>query len=135
MRRIRVLALIFLCSCAAADQNPNIHIGHIPSQMPPAPLASPNAPPKIVGIWLSSTVIEPYQGVRIKVTTSTNVASVEARCEVLSYNLKRTSYGQFEYSFEVPELPPITRRHYTFWFIARNAAGTEATESVDVWLK
>ncbi len=103
--------------------------------MPAAVPAAPGAPPKIVGIWLPSTVIEPNQWMSMKVTTSTNVASVEMRCELLSYNLKRTSFGQFASRVQVPELMPAARRHYLWWFIARNAAGAQSAESVDIWLK
>ncbi len=126
--------IFLLASCAPHALPANVRIGGVPQHLR-APIAAPNAPPRIVRIWLSSTTIAPDQAWNGAVTTSTNVASVEVRTETFSYNLPRTAFGQFAFHYTLPELPPPVRRYYVLWVIARNTAGTQAVEGIPIWLK
>jgi hypothetical protein len=128
------LLVAVLAACAPRPLPANVRIGGAP-RIPPAPLAAPNAPPRIVRIWLSSTTVAPYQRWNGTITTTTNVASVEARTETFSYSVPRTAFGQFAFHYTLPELPPPVRRYYVLWIIARNAAGEQAVEGIPIWLK
>jgi len=125
-----------LAACTLGARVPaNVRVGGLEEVPPVAVVASPNARPRILHIWLSSTAIAPLQRFAGTITTSTNVASVEMRTETFSYNVPRAAFGQFAFDYVMPELPPSVRRHYMLWIIARNAAGTAEVEGIPIWLR
>lgn len=129
-------ALIGLAACALGAHAPaNVRIGGVERRPPPAPVAAPNASPRIVAIWLSAATLAPLQRFYGTITTSTNVASVEMRTEDFSYNVPRRTFGEFAFDYVMPELPPPVRRHFTMWITARNAAGAAEAEGIRIWLK
>lgn len=135
--RSLLLALVVCAAgCTLGMRVPaNVRVGGTPGTPPPAPVAAPSASPRIVSVWLSETGIAPLERFSGTVTTSTNVASVEMRTETFSYNVPRHAFGQFSFSYVMPELPPPARRHYLLRVIARNAAGVQDIEGIPIWLK
>lgn len=92
------------------------------------PTLSPDAPPRIVGIHLASTVVTPGQTVVGSVTASSNVASVELRIGGYSSTMQKVGVGRFTLAFIVPDLPSfLLGRTYELDIIARNTRG----DSVD----
>lgn len=127
---------VVACGCVPHFAIPrNVSVGAWHGPPPPAPVASPNAPPHIVLVRLSATTIAPLQRFSGTITTSTNVASVEVKTEAFAYNVPRSTFGQFAFSYVMPELPPPARRHYLLVITARNAAGVAEVERVPILLK
>jgi len=104
----------------------------------PQPVEAPwlynDDPPEIVRVWLSTEQFRAGDVARVRVTTTTNAASVEARIESYGRALRKESPGQFTGLFHVPTLPPFLRRGYTLRFIARNSLGTTTQQSVGIEL-
>ncbi|PZR59599.1 MAG: hypothetical protein DLM50_00370 [Candidatus Meridianibacter frigidus] len=127
--RPALLAAILLCvACARTQPNEmSVAVGPGVAASVPAPVASPEATPQIVRIWLSQDSVTQGDFLRGHVTTSTNVASLEVRLGPRTANMRRTTFGQFEGSYRIPWVPAFLHRSYTVQVIARNAAG-EATE-------
>ncbi len=94
-----------------------------------APIASPQAAPRIIAMSLSSPVVSGGEIVHGTVQTSSNVASVEVRLAGYSMSLPKVGVGKFALSYKVPSLPPMLHRTYDILVIARNAEG-DATSSV-----
>ena len=89
-------------------------------------MAAPNAPPRIVRIWLSTLTIEPGTWFDGTILVSTNVASVEVRTAAFSINSAHVAPGIYRFHTHVLELPPLSRRHsYELYIIARNTPGVE----------
>lgn len=91
-----------------------------------------NAPPQILGMSLSASVVHPGQVVSGSVETSTNVASVEARIAGYSASLSKVGAGRFALTYRVPNVPFFLRRTYTIQVIARNARGDAVSSSLPV---
>lgn len=62
--------------------------------------------------------------------TSTNVASVEIRTDLFSFNAERTAFGQFAFHQRVIDLPSVFERGYVLRVIARNTAGVTAEQDI-----
>jgi hypothetical protein len=112
----------------AAVQKPG---AGVPLPLPKAtPLvASPNDPPAILGVALSSPVAIGGQVITGTVKTSSNVASVEARIAGYSASLNKVGVGVFALAYKVPELPAFLRRTYSVQLIARNPRGDSTSSS------
>jgi hypothetical protein len=100
-----------------------------PDAWPTPPVAAPNAPPRIVRMWVSTLRIEPGSWFDGTIVASSNVASVEVRTAAFSINSTHAGPGIFRFHTHVLELPPLSRGHsYELYFIARNTAGVEEVE-------
>ena len=106
----------------------------MPNPWPKAIVAAPNAPPRIVALWLSSTNLVPGRDWSGRIATTTNVASVEVRTESFSFNATRTAFGQFVFRQHVLDIVPQYKRPYTLIVIARNAAGVQAEREIPIRL-
>jgi hypothetical protein len=107
-----------------------------PRDWPASPVAPPNAPPRIVRIWMSSLSIESGIWLDGAIVASTNVASVEVRTAAFSVNADHVAPGSFRFHTHVLELPPLARRHTLgLSIIARNAAGAQSTEYASISIR
>ena len=100
-----------------------------------APFAAPADSPAIVRVWLSEVDMRPGDEWSGQITTTTNVASLEARVAIFSLNVRRTDYGQFAFSLRVPPVPLLYRGKRTLALIARNAGGDEVVEDFQIRLR
>ncbi|MBV9149016.1 MAG: hypothetical protein JO024_04065 [Candidatus Eremiobacteraeota bacterium] len=131
---------IALCGCEArppSTQPANFTVSaNMPSPWPSAVVAAASAPPRILGIWLSSLTIAPGSTLDGAIATTTNVASVEVRTAAFSINSLHVAPGQFRFHTRVLELPPLARLHtYTLDVIARNTAGVAQVEQASLAMK
>ncbi|MGB8910417.1 MAG: hypothetical protein WCC84_16865 [Candidatus Cybelea sp.] len=95
-----------------------------PSQWPTPQVLPPDAPPRILELWMNETTIQP--GARKwtgRIVTSTNVASVEVRTESFSFVADRRRFGIFDFSQTILDIIPQYRRTYVLHVIARNTRG------------
>ncbi|HEX4014009.1 MAG TPA: hypothetical protein VHX17_08995 [Candidatus Cybelea sp.] len=100
-----------------------------PDPFPQAPVALPNAPPRIVAIWFSTLTLTPGSWFDGTIVGSTNVASVEVRTAAFSINSRQIAPGIYHFHMRVLELPPLSRRHsYELYIIARNTPGDQLVE-------
>ena len=106
----------------------------MPSPWPRAAVTAPNAPPRILALWLSSDRIVPGRDWSGRIATTTNVASVEVRTESFSFNATRVDYGQFVFRQHVLDIVPQYKRPYVLEVIARNAAGVETERDIPIAL-
>lgn len=106
----------------------------MPNPWPHAAVAAPDAPPRILALWLSSDRIAPGHDWSGRIATTTNVASVEVRTESFSFNATRVGYGQFVFRQHILDIVPQYKRPYVLAVIARNAAGVEAERDIPVTL-
>ncbi len=109
-----------------------LKVGQPRPARPAAVVAAPHAPPRIIVMWISSTDIAPNKTISSFITTTTNVASVEARVQALSMNVPRTDFGQFSVTYKVPPLPSFLKRTYDLQVIARNADGVAIVAYVPI---
>jgi hypothetical protein len=118
------------CSPKPVAVPPNLVVSaKQPRVWPTPPVAAPNAPPRIVRIWVSTLTIEPGSWFDGTILTSTNVASVEVRTAAFSINSKHVAPGVYRFHTHVLELPPLSRRHwYELYIIARNTPGDAQIE-------
>lgn len=119
----------------AAVTAPVTRIGGAPFDAPLAPLAAPAAAPQIVDIWLNSTVLSAGDTLSAQVTTTTNVASLEARVAIFSLVARRPTFGQFTLVAKVPRVPFWLHGKYALELIARNAAGQEDLERIPIVIR
>lgn len=104
-----------------------------PAAAPPAVLQPPDAAPHIYSVLLQSQELHSGETVSGTVTTSSNVASVEARVAGYSAGAAHTGIGHFALSYRVPDLPFFLKGHtYTLQIIARNASGVATERDVPV---
>jgi len=107
-----------------------------PHVWPTPPVAAPNAPPRIVRVWMSTLTIESGIWLDGAIVASTNVASVEVRTAAFSIDADHVGPGRFQFHTHVLELPPLSRRHaLELAIIARNTAGERAVERTAVTIK
>ncbi|MBV9277705.1 MAG: hypothetical protein JOZ97_05660 [Candidatus Eremiobacteraeota bacterium] len=120
---------------SSAPSNWTVSSG-MPPRWPSGLQAAPDAPPRIVRIWLSTLVIAPGSTLDGAIATTTNVASVEVRTAAFSINSLHVAPGQFRFHTRVLELPPLARLHtYTLDVIARNTAGVAQVEQAPLEMK
>ncbi len=79
---------------------------------------------------MNKTVVAGGDTISGSVTTSSNVASVEARVATYSIAVPKTGVGTFALTYVVPNVPFFLHRTYTMTIIARNARGDMATTDV-----
>jgi hypothetical protein len=94
-----------------------------------------NAPPRIIDVHLTKTVVSGGDTIVGTVVTSSNVASVEARIAVFSIVVPRVGVGRFALRYTVPNLPFFLDRTYTMNVIARNTAGTATMRSIPITVR
>jgi hypothetical protein len=96
---------------------------------------SPNAPPRIVSVSLSTPVAHGGDVVTGTVETSSNVASVEARIGGYSSSMQKVGVGKFVMSYRVPNLPFFLHRTYSVEIIARNTRGDAVRSSLPITIR
>jgi hypothetical protein len=133
MSRLAAAAL-FVCALAACAPHTrsvpsNVTFGDAPV-LPTPPVASSDAPPRIIAMWFSGNEVMRGRTWSGTIVTPTNVASVEVRTNLFSIDVPRRTYGQFQFSLRVFDVPPIFIRPYTLRVIARNAAGQSVEEDL-----
>ena len=123
-----VAAVVVLLTAVACSQSSGRHIDAkrvviVPSHWPTPQALSPDAPPRILGLWMNETTIQPGRKWTGRIVTSTNVASVEVRTESFSFSADRRRFGVFEFSQIILDIIPQYRRAYVLHVIARNTRG------------
>lgn len=99
----------------------------------PAPRLSPDRPPEIVAVNLSSKTVHPGDVVSGTVETSSNVASVEAHLATYAIPMQKVGVGKFVLSYRVPDIPFFFRgKTYAIDILAHNTRGDTARASVPV---
>lgn len=119
---------------AMPTATPRITVGTAPPSARPV-VAPPDATPRIIAIAISTPVAVGGQVVTGTVTTSTNVASVEARIAGYSSALTKTGAGRFMLSYQVPKLPFFLHRTYSIEVIARTARGDSVSSSLPITVR
>jgi hypothetical protein len=125
------LALVVAaCSPNAVAIPSNLFVGaKKPNAWPTPPVAKPQAPPRIVAMWMPTLTLHPGMWFDGTIVVSTNVASVEVRTAAFSVNSTHVAPGLYRFHTRVLELPPFSRRHsYELDVIARNTAGVKQVE-------
>jgi len=135
-----LLALTLLAGCDNDDEYPGPAVDpqsvlRSPSPWPSAQAAAPDAPPKILAIWLSSVDVVPGHDWYGRIATGTNVASVEIRTESFSFNATRTAFGEFEFRQHVLDIVPNYKRAYTLHVVARNTRGDMDVREIPITLR
>jgi hypothetical protein len=101
-----------------------------------APVAAPDDPPRIVAVEMSAREIRAGQTILGHVTTSTNVASVEARVRGYSAVFSKRGVGEFALNYTLPSMIPwFVHGTYMVRVIARNTAGVQAVRELPVRLR
>jgi hypothetical protein len=123
--RFFLAAILALTGCAQATGTPVDASAVVVQPSPwPEPLAAgPEAPPRILALWMNETSIAGGTDWTGRIVTTTNVASVEVRTESFSFVAERTRYGDFSFRQHVLDIVPQYKRGYTLHVIARNAPG------------
>ncbi len=97
----------------------------------PTPRVEPNdAPPKILGMHLSSLDVRRGDRWWGEFVTGTNVASVEVRTNLFSINVPHLHPGRFAFTLDVLDTPAIFVRAYRLRVIARNSGGDADEEDL-----
>ncbi|HET9095168.1 MAG TPA: hypothetical protein VFN37_00785 [Candidatus Baltobacteraceae bacterium] len=139
MKFARVFLFVFgslICS-ACAEQPTGTYVDPaavtvMPSPWPKPAIAAPNAPPRILALWMNETKIPSGSDWRGRVVTSTNVASVEIRTESFSFVAERPAFGVFQFRQHVLDMVPYYKRNYVVQVVARNTAGDQTIRLVPV---
>ena len=95
-------------------------------------MVAANAAPEILAVSLPETSFRGGEVISGTVTTTSNVASVEARIATFSVGVPKTGVGRFELSYQVPRIPFFVRGAYTMRLIARNARGDRAERDIPI---
>jgi hypothetical protein len=103
--------------------------------LPPPVHELPDAPPQIIAMTLSRSLVHSGDMVSGTVETSSNVASVEARIGGYGQTLQKTGVGHFTLSYRVPRLPFFLHRTYMIQVIARNIRGDAVSAAIPVTLR
>lgn len=130
-----LIALLAACGKHAETVRTARAVTMMPLPWPSAAVAAPNAPPRILALWMNETAIAPGSQWSGRIATTTNTASLEIRTESFSFNATRTGFGQFAFLQHVLDIVPQYKRRYTLSVIARNAAGVEAVRLVPIELR
>lgn len=131
----RLTAMVAAAAIGVAGAAPITQIGGTPPDPPPAPIAQPQAAPQIVSIWLNRVALSAGDTLSGQVTTTTNVASLEARVSIFSLVARRPTFGQFAFATKVPRVPFWLRGKYELDLIARNAAGQADLERIPIVIR
>jgi hypothetical protein len=129
------IALAVSCSSSAGVRVDAKRVVIAPSPWPTPEQRAPDAPPRILALWMNDTTIEPGHPWVGRIVTSTNVASVEIRTESFSFVADRPRFGDFEFSQEILDVIPQYHRAYTLEVIARNARGDEDERLVPIAIR
>ncbi len=135
-----IIALVTLavgtaCSLSVQDHADPSHVLVAPSPWPTPLLLVPDAPPKILAVWMNETTIRVGRVWKGHMVTSTNVASVELRTESFSFVTDRLRFGIFNFSQSVLDVIPQYRRTYLLRIIARNTRGEAAERLVPIVIR
>lgn len=132
MKRVALAGLLaVLCGCGTPA--PRLDADAVSAAPLPAVRdASPDAPPRILAVRLSSLVVRPGDTWTGRIVTTSNVASLEIRSPSFTFNAPRSAFGRFAFSIRALVIPPIYRRAYTVAIVARNAAGRTDERDVTV---
>ncbi|MHB8146341.1 MAG: hypothetical protein ACYDGM_03640 [Vulcanimicrobiaceae bacterium] len=127
-----VTCTLFLAGCASHMTRvpANVFIDQPARSSVAAPVASADAPPKIVSMAFSSLDVPRGSVWRGSIVTATNVASVEIRTNLFSIDVPRTAFGHFALALNIFDTPPIFVRAYRLRVIARNASGMQSEEDL-----
>ncbi|MGA7356842.1 MAG: hypothetical protein WBW76_15565 [Candidatus Cybelea sp.] len=112
-----------------------ITVGVAPSVWPTPQTRPPDAPPRIISVWMNEAVLHPGRRWVGKIVTSTNVASVEIRTESFSFTADRHGFGLFEFSQDILDVIPQYRRAYVLHFIGRNTRGETADCAIPITIR
>lgn len=132
MRAHRIVrALAFALAGATLAVRPALatHYPQIAARSIVVEQRAPQAQPAILGITLRSYEVHAGDVVHAAVTTSSNVASVEARVASYGFALSRVGVGRFAFVYRVPSLPFFLHRSWPVEVIARNATGVATVRS------
>jgi hypothetical protein len=99
------------------------------------PRLPPDAAPRILGVAVSETTVQPGDRVFGSVVTSSNVASVEARIGGYAVSLVKVGVGKFSLAYTVGPLPWFIRGNFTMEVIARNTRGDAATRTIPLTVR
>jgi hypothetical protein len=125
--RVFLIALALGACCSCAEPNGRrvdpATVVVMPKPWPTPAVAAPNAPPKIVALWMNETNVPNGIDWYGRAVTSTNVASLEIRTESFSFVAERTRFGDFRFRQHVLDMVPYYKREYLLRVIARNTAG------------
>jgi hypothetical protein len=133
--RLRLVALACTCCLAACASHlpqvpSNVTVGAAAPRLPAPAVESNDASPKILAMHFSSLDLARGGTWSGTFVTGTNVASIEVRSSLFSIDVPRTKFGQFAFTLDVLDTPPIFVRSYQLRVIARNSAGTELEEDL-----
>jgi len=135
LRAVAVGILLVLCGCVAREPqlDPSEAMSRVP--LPAVQIAAPDAPPRILGVRLSSLVVRPGDIWSGRIVTTSNVASLEVRSPSFTFNAPRSTFGEFAFTIHALVIPPIYLRSYTVAIVARNAAGAQDEEDIAIDFK
>jgi len=126
-----IAGMMLFAACSHANTQPVAQVGGTPPQVQ-APIAAATAMPQIVQLWISRDTFGSGDSVSGQVTTSSNVASVEARVVGFALPMQRVSYGHFVLTYHVPVLPSFVKRTFDLRIIARNSRGDRSETSIPI---
>lgn len=139
MNLVRVLLIVtgaLICS-ACAEQPKGTYVDPaavtvMPNPWPKPAVAAPNAPPRILALWMNETKIPSGSDWSGRIITSTNVGSVEIRTESFSFVAQRPTFGVFQFHQHVLDMVPYYKRNYVLQVVARNTAGEQSVRLVPI---
>jgi hypothetical protein len=125
-RALLTIAFIVLAACSTGAGGTfvdNAAVTTSPHPWPTPRITKPDAPPKILALWMNETTIRDGTEWTGRAITSTNVASLEIRTESFSFIAERSAFGDFHFSQHMLDMIPFYKRDYVLDVVARNAAG------------
>jgi hypothetical protein len=127
--------LLTACAGTSFEVPANVSIGGRPPALGTSADADFAAPPQIAQIWLSDQTLRRGGVWSGAVMASNNVASVEIRTDSFSFSVPRRRPGDFEFRYDIPDLPPYLQRSFVLHVIARNAAGLAQDEAIPIEIR
>jgi hypothetical protein len=104
--------------------------------LPPVRFDLPDASPRIIDVYVPSTVVVGGQTVTGSVIASSNTASVEVRVAGYAQSMQRIGPGQFTITVTVPRLPFFLRhRTYVLLVVARNTRGDAVSQALPITVR
>ena len=98
-------------------------------------MARPHDPPRILSVAVSKNRLSAGETVSGHVTTSSNVASVEARLRGYSAVFAKVGVGEFVLSYTIPMIAQAFPGTYPLSIIARNVDGVQDRRELPVTLR
>jgi hypothetical protein len=132
---LAMLLLVAGCSTNAGRLLEPSAVTVAPSIWPTPEVAPPQAPPRILALWMNATELRPGHRWLGKIVTSTNVGSVEIRTESFSFTADRHAFGVFDFAQDILDMVPQYRRSYVLHVIARNTAGVIDERSIPIVIR